>query len=74
MTQEKQPIKTATPSRVRVNLSYKVNMGNFESFGLEFGAEADALEGENTRTALRRVLELISEELFTEVKRVKEGL
>lgn len=74
MTQENQTPKTRSVSRVKVNLSYKVNMGNFESLGLEFGAEADAQEGETTRAALRRVLELISEELFTEVKKVKDGL
>lgn len=73
MTQES-PEKAANASRVRVNLSYKVNMGNFESLGLGFGADCDALEGETTRQALRRVLELISDELFTEVKRVKDTL
>jgi len=74
MTLEKPAPKAANVSRVRVNLSYKINMGNFETFGLEFGVEADALEGESTRQALERVKELISNELFDEVKRVKEGL
>lgn len=74
MTQEKQTPKTQNVSRVRVSLSYKINMGNFETFGLEFGVEADAQEGESTKQALERVKELISNELFDEVRKVKEGL
>ena len=61
-------------SRVRVSLSYKVNMGNFETLGLEYGVESDAQPGESTKEALERVEELLSNKLFSEVKRIKDSL
>lgn len=75
MTQENQPTVTLfKPSIVKVSMSYKVNMGNYESLGLEFGAEVSAFEGETTRAALNRVIDLISDELFTKVREVKAEL
>jgi hypothetical protein len=62
--------------RVKVDLSYKINMGRdtYETMGIEYGLEADALEGETATQAFDRVEKFVSDRLFTEVERIKKGL
>lgn len=64
------------PVRVRVCLSYKINMGQntFETLGVEYGMEADALQDESASQAFARIEGFISDKLFAEVKRVKDTL
>ena len=64
------------PVRVKVTLSYKINMGEgtFETLGVEYGMEADALEKESASQAFARIEDFISDKLFAEVKRVKDTL
>lgn len=33
------------PTRIKCDISYKVNMGNFETIGFDFGIEEDVPEG-----------------------------
>ena len=41
-------------NRVSVNMSYKVNMGNYETLGVEFGVEVDVEPDETTAAAFER--------------------
>jgi hypothetical protein len=62
------------PVKVRVDLAYKINMGNYETLSVGYGLEADALEGENASEAFKRVEDFVSTKLFNEVERIKKTL
>ena len=47
-----------TATRVKSELSYKLNIGNYESFDILVGIEADAMEGESAVDAEKRVSDL----------------
>lgn len=47
-----------TATRVKSELTYKLNIGNYESFDILVGIEADALEGESAVDAEKRVSSL----------------
>lgn len=48
-----------TAPRVKSELTYKLNIGNYESFDILVGIEADALEGETVVDAEKRVSGLV---------------
>lgn len=64
------------PARVKVNLGYTISMGpgTYEFLRIDYGLEADAKEGETIGEAFERVENFVSDKLFSEVKKVKEGL
>lgn len=62
------------PVRAKVELSYKINMGNYETMMVDFGLEADALEGENATQAFDRIEEFVSARLFGKVEAIKKAL
>jgi len=55
------------PVKVRVDLAYKINMGNYETLSVGYGLEADALEGETATEAFKRIEDFVSTKLFNEV-------
>ena len=48
-----------TATRVKSELTYKLNIGNYESFDILVGIEADALDGESAVEAEKRVSGLV---------------
>lgn len=52
--------------RVKVELAYKVNMGDFETYEIRYAIEDDAREGESAKQAHERVEDLVSTLLWKE--------
>ena len=53
--------------RVKVELAYKVNMGDFETYEVRYAIEDDAKQTENAKEAHERVEALVSALLWEEV-------
>lgn len=62
------------PTRISWKASYKANMGNFETLGLEAGVETTARSGENVVDALERVYGVVEAALLVKVREIKEQL
>jgi len=56
-----------TATRVKSELSYKLNIGNYESFDILVGIEADAQDGESVVDAEKRVSDLVEAILMERV-------
>ncbi len=59
-------------SRVKVELAYKMNVENYESFELRLGTEADKQPDETTPEAIERVWDMLTEELKKREEEVRE--
>lgn len=58
--------------RVKVELAYKVNMGDFESYEVRKSIEDDARSGESAKDAHDRVEALVSELMWDEVAEARK--
>ncbi len=61
-----------TANRVKSEYAYKMNLGDYESFEVRVGVEADALEGESTSDAYNRVSEYVEATLMRKVEEARK--
>ena len=61
-------------TRVKVDLSFTRNLGNYESIKIGVGVEDDIREGENVDTATERVYQFVENKLIEKTREVEEEL
>jgi hypothetical protein len=61
-------------TRVKVDLSFTRNLGNYESIKIGVGIEDDLRSGENVDTATERVYKFVEEKLIQKTREVEEEL
>ncbi len=61
-------------TRVKVDLSFTRNLGNYESIKIGVGIEDDLRSGENVDTATDRVYKFVEEKLIQKTREVEEEL
>lgn len=61
-------------TRVKVDLSFTRNLGNFESIKIGIGIEDDVRVGENVDTATERVYKFVEDKLIQKTQEIEEEL
>ena len=61
-------------TRVKVDLSFTRNLGNYESIKIGVGVEDDLRLGENVEIATERVYKFVEEKLIQKTREVEEEL
>ena len=61
-------------SRVKVDLSFTRNLGNYESIRINVGVEDDVRKGENVETATERVYAFVENKLIQKTREVEKEL
>jgi len=61
-------------TRVKVDLFFTRNLGNYESIKIGIGIEDDIRHGENVDTATERVYKFVEEKLIQKTREVEEEL
>ncbi len=61
-------------TRVKIDLSFTRNLGNYESIKIGIGVEDDVRQGENVDTATERVYKFVEEKLIQKTREVEEEL
>ena len=61
-------------TRVKVDLSFTRNLGNYESIKIGVGIEDDLRDGENVDAATERVYKVVEEKLIEKTREVEEEL
>jgi len=61
-------------TRVKVDLSFTRNLGNYESIKIGIGVEDDLRDGENVDTATERVYRFVEDKLIEKTREVEEEL
>lgn len=61
-------------TRVKVNLGYTLNLGNFQSLRIDLEIADNKREGENTAEAFERVYEFVENKLAEKVKEASSEL
>lgn len=61
-------------TRVKVDLSFTRNLGNYESIRIGVGVEDDVRSGENVDTATERVYKFVEDKLIQKTREVEEEL
>lgn len=61
-------------TRVKVDLSFTRNLGNYESIKIGIGVEDIVRQGENVDTATERVYEFVESKLIEKTREVEEEL
>ena len=61
-------------TRVKVDLSFTRNLGNYESIKIGIGVEDDVRQGENVDTATARVYKFVEEKLIEKTREVEQEL
>ena len=61
-------------TRVKVDLSFTRNLGNYESIKIGVGIEDDLRSGENVDTATERVYKFVEDKLIQKSREVEEEL
>lgn len=61
-------------TRVKVDLSFTRNLGNYESIKIGIGVEDIVRQGENVDTATERVYEFVENKLIEKTREVEEEL
>lgn len=61
-------------TRVKVDLSFTRNLGNYESIKIGVGVEDDLRSGENVDAATERVYKFVEEKLIQKTREVEEEL
>jgi hypothetical protein len=60
------------PTRVSVNVGYKMNLGNYENASVNVGISASALPGEKASDAVDRVFALAEGKLMDKLDEMKK--
>lgn len=61
-------------TRVKVDLSFTRNLGNYESIRIGIGIEDDVRQGENVNDATERVYKFVEDKLIEKTREVEEEL
>jgi hypothetical protein len=61
-------------TKVKVDLGYTRNMGNFESLRVDIGVEDDLRDGENVEQGFNRVYSYVEKKLVEKVQETEEEL
>jgi hypothetical protein len=61
-------------TKVKVDLSFTRNLGNYESIKIGIGIEDDVRAGENVDTATERVYKFVEEKLIQKTQEIEEEL
>jgi hypothetical protein len=61
-------------TRVKVDLSFTRNLGNFESIKIGVGIEDDVRSGETVDVATERVYKFVEEKLISKTREVEQEL
>ena len=61
-------------TKVKVDLSFTRNLGNYESIKIGIGVEDTVRQGENVDTATERVYKFVEEKLIEKTREVEEEL
>ena len=61
-------------TKVKVDLSFTRNLGNYESIKIGIGVEDDLRLGENVEYATERVYKFVEEKLIEKTREVEEEL
>jgi hypothetical protein len=61
-------------TRVKVDLSFTRNLGNYESIKIGVGVEDDLRSGETVNVATERVYKFVEEKLIEKTREVEEEL
>lgn len=61
-------------TKVKVDLSFTRNLGNYESIKIGIGVEDIVRQGENVDTATERVYEFVENKLIEKTREVEEEL
>ena len=61
-------------TRVKVDLSFTRNLGNYESIKIGVGVEDDLRSGESVNVATERVYKFVEEKLIQKTREVEEEL
>jgi hypothetical protein len=67
-------VVTNQPTRVKVDLSFTRNLGNYESIKIGIGIEDSIRQGENVDTATERVYKFVEDKLIEKTREVEEEL
>lgn len=61
-------------TRVKVDLSFTRNLGNYESIRINVGIEDDARSGETVDIATERVYKFVEKKLIQKISEIEEEL
>lgn len=61
-------------TRVKVDLSFTRNLGNYESIRINIGVEDDVRNGENVDSATERVYAFVENKLIEKTREVEQEL
>jgi hypothetical protein len=61
-------------TKVKVDLSFTRNLGNYESIKIGIGIEDDVRAGENVDIATERVYKFVEEKLIQKTQEIEEEL
>ena len=61
-------------TRVKVDLSFTRNLGNYESIRINVGVEDDVRKGENVDTATERVYTFVEKKLIEKTREIEKEL
>ena len=61
-------------TRVKVDLSFTRNLGNYESIRINIGVEDDVRNGENVDSATERVYTFVENKLIEKTREVEQEL
>ena len=61
-------------TRVKIDLSFTRNLGNYESIKIGIGIEDNVRQGENVDTATERVYKFVEDKLIEKTREVEEEL
>jgi len=61
-------------TKVKIDLSFTRNLGNYESIKIGIGVEDDVRPGENVDAATERVYKFVEDKLIEKTREVEEEL
>jgi hypothetical protein len=61
-------------TRVKIDLSFTRNLGNYESIKIGIGVEDDIRQGENVNDATERIYKFVEDKLIEKTREVEEEL
>lgn len=67
-------MKMSDRTRVKIDLQYTRNLGNYESIKISVGVEDDVRAGENVDSATERVYKFVEDKLIDKVREIEEEL